>query len=104
MSSRIEWVNKSKRVTPYVYALTSETDESVIGGLANFGFKNVFSMLNTEALKKILENAGLEFREAKGSQNELVLFNPDKPSFNNHHVVRASVSDSDSDSEKKGFK
>ena len=47
---------------PYIYALTSECEESVIRRIRRAGFKEVFHALDQSVLKQILSNAGLPYK------------------------------------------
>lgn len=68
MRSKATFSSGYTRAIPYVYALTSEIDETIVKKMQNAGFKAIYHVLDQPTIKAIKENAGLEYHEPVGSE------------------------------------
>ena len=66
------------RGQPFIYALTSEVEDEMIRRMRAEKFKAIYHFLDQEALKEMLENAGLEYQLPKPETDiESINFNPE---------------------------
>ena len=55
--------NQTRPRVPFVYALTSESDEKTLEKIRLSGFKAIFHNLDQDMMRIIKEDAGYEFNE-----------------------------------------
>lgn len=59
------WKKVETRPNPFIYALTSESEQLVLDQISKAGFKAVYNMLTDAAIKQILKNAGIEMKPVR---------------------------------------
>ena len=62
------------RQRPYIYALTSESEPRILQEIGEAGFKAIYNVLTESALKEILSDAAIVFKDG----DQVVEFDPDK--------------------------